>query len=114
MLPLTPGRYVSSTLPSVTCSGRGNVGPPSEADRAQGDAFCDELQVLIAELDEKVVKLRTELTRYRSARREAQVSRVQGMLRAAAVERRKMLDMLIGIGHSYPCSHRTSVGNGRD
>jgi hypothetical protein len=37
------------------------VGPPSEADRAQGDAFCDELQLLIAALDEKVTKLRTEM-----------------------------------------------------
>ena len=90
------------------------MGPPSEADRAQGDAFCDELQVLIAALDEKVTKLRTEMARYMSAGREPQVLRVQSSLRAAAVERRKMLDMLIGIGHSYPCSHRTSGGPGGD
>jgi len=90
------------------------VGPPSEADRAQGDAFCDELQLLIAALDEKATKLRTEMARYMSAGREPQVLRVQSSLRAAAVERRKMLDMLIGIGHSYPCSHRTSGGPGGD
>jgi hypothetical protein len=88
------------------------VGPPSEADRAQGDAFCDELQVLIVALDEKVTKLRTEMARFMSAGGEAQMLRVQSSLRAAAVERRKMLDILIGIGHSYPCSHRTPARSG--
>jgi hypothetical protein len=69
---------------------------------------------VIAALDEKVTKLRTELARYMSAGREPQVLRVQSSLRAAAVERRKALDMLFGIGHSYPCSHRTSPGPGGD
>jgi hypothetical protein len=87
------------------------VVPPSEADRAQGDAFCDELQLVIAALDEKVTKLRTEMARYMTAGREPQVLRVQSSLRAAAVERRKMLDMLIGIGHSYPCSHRSTASS---
>lgn len=90
------------------------MGPPSEADRAQGDAFCDELHALIVALDGKVAKLRTEMARYTAASRDAQVLRVQSSLRAAAVERRKMLDMLIGIGHSYPCSHATSAGPGGD
>lgn len=97
-------------MTSATYSFRGNVGPPSEADRAQGDAFCDELHTLIVALDGRVAKLRTEMARYTAAGRDAQVLRVQGSLRAAAVERRKMLGMLIGIGHSYPCTHRQDTG----
>ncbi len=79
--------------------------PPSDADRAQADAFCDDLQTRIARLDEKASKFRGELSKYLAAGRKPQVVRVQRSLRAVAIERRKLIDMLIATGHSYPCNH---------
>ena len=79
--------------------------PPSDADHAQADAFCVDLHQLIAELDSRAGKLRVEMDKYAVARQTAQVRRIQRDLRSSTAERRKLLDMLIAIGHSYPCEH---------
>jgi hypothetical protein len=56
-------------------------------------------------LDEKSTRLKAELAKYTTSRRPAQVALVQADIRDTAVERRKLLDMLIAIGHSFPCRH---------
>jgi adenylosuccinate lyase len=81
------------------------VVPPSDADHAQAGAFCVDLHKLIAQLDVRADKLRVEMGKYAAAGQAAQVRRVQRDLRSSAVERRELLDMLIAIGHSYPCEH---------
>ena len=84
--------------------------PPSGADRAQADALCAELGEQIAKLDIHAAKLQTELARYDAAGRRDQARRVEHQLRAAARERRELMRLLIGLGHSYPCDHGRPVG----
>lgn len=79
--------------------------PPSEADRAQADAYCDELQRRIAQIDDQIARLRTEMSKYLVAGRSPRVRRIQGGVRSLAIERRKLVDLLIAVGHSYPCTH---------
>lgn len=86
------------------------MGPPSAGDRAQEDAFCDELHRRIARLDHKSERFKAELAKHTAARRTAQIARFQTKLRDTAVERRKLIDMLIAIGHSFPCRHTGSDG----
>lgn len=85
------------------------MGPPSAGDRAQEDSFCDELHRRISRLDQKTARFKAELAKHTAARRTAQIGRVQANLRDTAVERRKLLDMLIAIGHSFPCRHAAST-----
>ena len=85
------------------------MGPPSDADRAQADALCDELHEQIAVLDVRGAKLRAGLTRYVSEGRKGQVTRVQREWRAVMVERRQIINMLTALGHSYPCDHRGTI-----
>ena len=79
--------------------------PPGDADRAQAEAFCDELNRQIDALDGATDKLKAAMARYLAERRDAQVKRVQTRLRSMAVERRKLVDMLHDLGHSHPCQH---------
>lgn len=79
--------------------------PPSEADRAQADAYCGELHLRIAQIDDQTIRLRAEMSKYLEAGRTPRVRRVQGGLRSLAVERRKLIDMLIAAGHNHPCAH---------
>lgn len=79
--------------------------PPSEADRAQADAYCDELNLRIAHIDDQTTQLRTEMSKYLVAGRSPRVRRIQGGVRSLAVERRKLIDLLIAVGHSHPCAH---------
>lgn len=80
--------------------------PPSEADRAQGDALCDDLRLRIEGIDGQIAKLRAELSKYLVAGRTPRVRRIQGALRSLTVERRQLIDLLMAVGHSYPCTHR--------
>ncbi len=79
--------------------------PPSEADRAQADAYCAELQLRIAQIDDQTSRLRAEMSKYLVAGLSPRVRRIQGGLRSLAIERRKLIDLLIAVGHSYPCTH---------
>lgn len=81
------------------------MGPPSAGDRAQEDEFCDELHRRIAKLDQHSARLKSELAKHTAARRAARVKQIQAALLETTLERRTLIDMLIGIGHSYPCRH---------
>jgi hypothetical protein len=88
--------------------------PPSEADRAQADIFCEELHRQIALLDEQRATFRAEMARYSSGHRLEQVKRMQRELRTTALERRKLLDLVAGLGHRYPCDHHDPGPRGPD
>jgi len=85
------------------------MGPPSESDRAQGDALCDELCQQIVELDKGSAKLLAALEKLEKrgvAQSALQTSRLQRQVRELSTERRQIVKMLNTLGHSYPCDHR--------
>lgn len=81
--------------------------PPSDAHRDQTDAFCDELNRRIAELDNRAIRLKARMAKYVVEKRPAQIERLQSQSIATAVERRKLIEMLIDLGHNHPCDHGT-------
>lgn len=81
------------------------MNPPSDGDRDQADALCVTLSEQIAALDTQAATLQTELARYDAAGRSDQARRVEYQLRAASRERRELMRLLIGMGHTYPCNH---------
>jgi len=85
------------------------VNPPSDADRAQADALCDELHEQIAVLDIQAAKVQAAMAKYVSEGRRGQVIRIQREWRAVMVERRQIINMLVALGHAYPCSHHGTV-----
>lgn len=92
----------------------GAMTPPSDAHRAQADALCAELTRQIAALDARAVKLRERLARYVADSRQTQIARVQAQQRATALERRKLIDLLGGLGHSHPCEHGAAAASDGD
>lgn len=77
--------------------------PPGRRDQA--DSLCDELHRHIDALDAKAAKLKAQIAKYVAERRPLQITRVQAEARSVAVERRKLITMLIDLGHNYPCDH---------
>lgn len=78
---------------------------PGDFHGDQADALCDDLSRRIAALDAKTVRLKAQMAKYLAEKRPAQISRLQSQSRAAALERRELITMLVNLGHNYPCDH---------
>lgn len=76
---------------------------------AQTEVFCTELQrhvgLLDADASAHAARLRVQMGLRGPARNPALLIALQEQLREVAVERRRLLDMLDAMGHSYPCAH---------
>ena len=88
------------------------MGPPSDSDRAQGDALCAELCQRVIELDSGLAKSIAALQKLesRGVQGSLQVGRLQRQIRELSTERRRIIEMLTALGHSYPCDHQGAVG----
>ena len=49
------------------------------------------------------------MAKYVSEGRRGQVIRIQREWRAVMVERRQIINMLVALGHAYPCGHHGTV-----
>lgn len=81
----------------------------NDAHLAQAAVFCVELHAHIELIDGQASsnarRLRAQMGQQGRSRKPELIASLQEDLRALALERRRVLDMLTAIGHYYPCRH---------
>ena len=79
------------------------------ADQQQTQIFCVELQGLLVGIELGIELAAGRIRRRIASRGAGDLATNQKRLRAAMLERRRVIDLLTTMGHGYPCfSHRST------